>query len=86
MTLVYASSILLLPVGPHCYLCAQHLPALTVQLLVAGILRRTSIELGSGTVSFDVSLLSDLTSQQKAIMTNLQVLLSSVNTLFPLKL
>ena len=39
----------------------------------AGILRRTSIELGSGTVSFDVSLLSDLTGQQRAIMTNLQV-------------
>jgi len=40
---------------------------------LAGILRRTSIELGSGTVSFDVSLLSDLTGQQRAIMTNLQV-------------
>ena len=39
----------------------------------AGILRRTSIELGSGTVSFDVSLLSDLTGQQRAIMINLQV-------------
>ncbi len=44
--------------------------------MFAGILRRTSIELGSGTVSFDVSLLSDLTSQQKAIMTNLQVNIS----------
>ena len=40
---------------------------------VAGILRRTSIELGSGTVSFDVSLLSDLTSYQKSTMTSLQV-------------
>ncbi|KAL3156040.1 PSII 6.1 kDa protein [Trebouxia sp. C0010 RCD-2024] len=37
-----------------------------------GILRRTSIELGSGTVSFDVSLLSDLTSYQKSTMTSLQ--------------
>ena len=43
----------------------------------AGILRRTSIELGSGTVSFDVSLLSDLTGQQRAIMTNLQVCICS---------
>lgn len=39
----------------------------------AGILRRTSIELGSGTVSFDVSLLSDLTSYQKSTMASLQV-------------
>ena len=56
---------------------------LTVAVL-AGILRRTSIELGSGTVSFDVSLLSDLTSQQKAIMTNLQVLLLPVLKLWVL--
>ncbi len=46
---------------------------------LAGILRRTSIELGSGTVSFDVSLLSDLTGQQRAIMTNLQVCICSLS-------
>lgn len=55
-----------------CTVTYSHI-ALSNTLLSVGILRRTSIELGSGTVSFDVSLLSDLTSQQKAIMTNLQV-------------
>ena len=55
------------------YFCISTSPESCGINFAAGILRRTSIELGSGTVSFDVSLLSDLTSYQKSTMNSLQV-------------